>query len=73
MTIAATTIARGGAWLIEDAPAETVFTPEKLGELLLTMLSDLDGLRKRSAAAKSVALPDAAEKLADLVERTARQ
>ena len=66
------------ARLLADAGAaevlpETQFTPEKLGEMLQTMLSDLDGLRKRSEAAKSVALPDAAEKLADLVERTARQ
>ena len=31
-TTTVTTSARGGAWLIEDAPADTVFTPEKLSE-----------------------------------------
>ena len=27
-----TTTARGGAWLIEDVPADSVFTPEKLSD-----------------------------------------
>ena len=27
-----TTAARGGAWLIEDAPADSIFTPEKLSD-----------------------------------------
>jgi alkylation response protein AidB-like acyl-CoA dehydrogenase len=27
-----TTTARGGAWLIEDAPADSIFTPEKLSD-----------------------------------------
>jgi alkylation response protein AidB-like acyl-CoA dehydrogenase len=27
-----TTTARGGAWLIEDAPAQSIFTPEKLSD-----------------------------------------
>lgn len=65
------------AKLLTDAGAAEViredkFTPEALGELIRTMLSDPDGLRRRSDAAKSVAAPDAAERLADLVERTAR-
>ena len=32
MTITGTTSARGGAWLIEDVPAEAVFTPEQLSD-----------------------------------------
>jgi UDP-N-acetylglucosamine--N-acetylmuramyl-(pentapeptide) pyrophosphoryl-undecaprenol N-acetylglucosamine transferase len=51
---------------------EDKFTPDALGELIQTMLSDPDGLHRRAEAAKSVAAPDAAERLADLVERTGR-
>jgi UDP-N-acetylglucosamine--N-acetylmuramyl-(pentapeptide) pyrophosphoryl-undecaprenol N-acetylglucosamine transferase len=65
------------AKLLSDAGAaevipEAKFTPEALGEVLRAMLSDPDGLRRRAEAAKSVAAPDAAERLADLVEQTAR-
>jgi UDP-N-acetylglucosamine--N-acetylmuramyl-(pentapeptide) pyrophosphoryl-undecaprenol N-acetylglucosamine transferase len=65
------------AKLLSDAGAAEViredkFTPELLGETIRALLSDLDGLRRRSDAARSVAAPDAAERLADLVERTAR-
>jgi UDP-N-acetylglucosamine--N-acetylmuramyl-(pentapeptide) pyrophosphoryl-undecaprenol N-acetylglucosamine transferase len=65
------------AKLLSDAGAAEVireekFTPELLGQTVRTLLSDLDDLRRRSEAARSVATPDAAERLADLVERTAR-
>jgi UDP-N-acetylglucosamine--N-acetylmuramyl-(pentapeptide) pyrophosphoryl-undecaprenol N-acetylglucosamine transferase len=51
---------------------EKEFTPDALGAMVEAMLSDPAGLIQRAEAAKSVATPDAAEKLADLVERTAR-
>lgn len=65
------------AKLLSDAGAaevirEEAFTAELLGETLQRLLTDLNGLRRRSEAARSVAAPDAAERLADLVERTAR-
>jgi UDP-N-acetylglucosamine--N-acetylmuramyl-(pentapeptide) pyrophosphoryl-undecaprenol N-acetylglucosamine transferase len=65
------------AKLLEDAGAaevipETRFTPDLLCQTLERLLSDHDALRRRAEAAKAVASPDAAEKLADLVERTAR-
>ena len=66
------------AKLLEDAGAATVisedrFTPELLRDVLEGLLSDHDELRRRAAAARSVATPDAAERLADLVERTAQR
>ena len=65
------------AKLLADAGAAQVlpekeFTPDALGAMIESMLSDPAGLIQRAEAAKSVATPDAAEKLADLVERTAR-
>lgn len=65
------------AKLLADAGAAEVipearFTSEVLGETLRAMLSHPEDLRRRAVAAKSVAAPDAAERLADLVERTAR-
>ena len=51
---------------------EDKFTPEALGDAIRSMLSDPEGLSRRAAAARSVATPEAAERLADLVERTAR-
>jgi UDP-N-acetylglucosamine--N-acetylmuramyl-(pentapeptide) pyrophosphoryl-undecaprenol N-acetylglucosamine transferase len=65
------------AKLLSDAGAAEVipepkFTPALLSETLQAMLSDPEGLRRRAEAAKSVAAPDAAERLADLVEQTAR-
>lgn len=65
------------AKLLSDVEAAIVipepkFTVESLGEALRTLLSDPEALRRRAEAAKSVAAPDAAERLADLVEQTAR-
>lgn len=65
------------AKLLADAGAATVipereFTPEVLGEALRSLLSDPAEMQRRAEAARSVATPDAAERLADLVEQTAR-
>lgn len=55
-----------------EAIPEKQFTPERLAESLQRILADPSELARRSAAARSVAKPDAAERLADLVEETAR-
>ena len=65
------------AKLLSDAGAaevvpEAKFTSEGLSETLRAMLSDPEGLRRRAEAAKAVAAPEAAERLADLVEHTAQ-
>jgi UDP-N-acetylglucosamine--N-acetylmuramyl-(pentapeptide) pyrophosphoryl-undecaprenol N-acetylglucosamine transferase len=64
------------ARLLTDVGAAEVLneddvTVDSLANLLQQMLSDPKALAKRAAAARSVARPDAAEKLADLVERIA--
>jgi UDP-N-acetylglucosamine--N-acetylmuramyl-(pentapeptide) pyrophosphoryl-undecaprenol N-acetylglucosamine transferase len=65
------------AKLLADAGAAEVIredklTPDTLAAAITAMLSDTAGLRRRAEAARSVATPDAAERLADLVEQTAR-
>ncbi|MCC5978755.1 MAG: undecaprenyldiphospho-muramoylpentapeptide beta-N-acetylglucosaminyltransferase [Salinarimonas sp.] len=50
---------------------QTEFTPERLAQELATRLCDPDGLTKAAQAAKSAGVPDAAERLADLVMRLA--
>ncbi len=67
---------RFNARLLVDAGAaeaipEKEFTPERLAEALNRMLNDPAHLAHAAAAARSVATPDAAERLADLVERVA--
>lgn len=67
---------RFNAKLLTDAGAAEVIleddvTVDALANLLQAMLSDPEGLARRAAAARSVAMPDAAERLADLVERVA--
>lgn len=54
-----------------EAIAEDDFTPERLAKTLSAMLEDEKGLIRRAAAARSVAKPDAAAHLADIVERVA--
>jgi UDP-N-acetylglucosamine--N-acetylmuramyl-(pentapeptide) pyrophosphoryl-undecaprenol N-acetylglucosamine transferase len=54
-----------------DVLAEDDVTPQRLADLLETLLSEPAHLAQMSAAARSVSRPDAAEKLADLVERVA--
>jgi UDP-N-acetylglucosamine--N-acetylmuramyl-(pentapeptide) pyrophosphoryl-undecaprenol N-acetylglucosamine transferase len=61
--------------LVDAGAAEAIpekdFTPERLANTLSAFLSDPAELARRSAAARSVARPDAAERLADLVESVA--
>ena len=51
--------------------AERKFTPAKLAEVLEGLLTTPDVLARMAAAAHGVARPDAAARLADLVEATA--
>ncbi len=51
---------------------EAELTAEGLADVLKRFLSDSSALARRAAAARSVAQPDAAERLAELVARTAR-
>ena len=51
--------------------SEDQLTPESLAEVLARLLSDPAELVRMAQAARSVATPDAAERLADLVEQTA--
>ena len=51
--------------------AEPDFTPAKLAEMLAALLAAPDDLAAMAAAAHAAARPDAAERLADLVEATA--
>lgn len=65
------------AALLKEAGAavvvkEDALNADDLAATIQTLLSDPEGLARRSAAARSVAVPDAAERLADLVERVAR-
>lgn len=63
---------------LETAGAATViaqpaFTPERLAQELRDALADPDTLKMRGDAARAVAVLDAAERLADLVEQVARK
>jgi UDP-N-acetylglucosamine--N-acetylmuramyl-(pentapeptide) pyrophosphoryl-undecaprenol N-acetylglucosamine transferase len=67
---------RLNARLLTDAGAaqaipEKKLTPETLEAAILAFVADLDALSAAAQAAKSVARPDAAERLADLVEGVA--
>lgn len=54
-----------------EAIPEKQFTPDRLAEVLNRLLADPHELARRAAAARRVARPDAAERLADLVEQAA--
>jgi UDP-N-acetylglucosamine--N-acetylmuramyl-(pentapeptide) pyrophosphoryl-undecaprenol N-acetylglucosamine transferase len=76
LKIAADDHQRFNAKLLSDAggaevASEDVLTLEVFTRALTTLLSDPDRLARMAAAARSVAVPDAAEHLADLVEKTA--
>lgn len=77
LKIAADDHQRFNAKLLVDAGAaeaaeEEVLTLEVMTAALHKLLSNPDRLARMAAAAHSVATPDAAERLADLVEATAR-
>ena len=77
LAIAADDHQRYNAKLLTDVDAAEVvseadLSAEGLAGVITAMISDPEGLVRRAAAARSVAQPDAAEKLADLVEKTAR-
>lgn len=64
------------ARLLADAGAAEIIseddlTPDSLASTLQRLFEHPAELARMAAAARSVAVPDAAEKLADLVERTA--
>jgi UDP-N-acetylglucosamine--N-acetylmuramyl-(pentapeptide) pyrophosphoryl-undecaprenol N-acetylglucosamine transferase len=50
---------------------ESELTQERLTGVLATLIADPGRLERMSAAARGVAIPDAADRLADLVEKTA--
>lgn len=52
--------------------AEDALTPERLADAVRPLLSDPSRLSAMSSAARTAAIPDAARRLADLVEATAR-
>ncbi len=54
-----------------EVAAEDVLTVEVMAHALQTLLTNPERLARMAAAARSVAVPDAAERLADVVERTA--
>jgi UDP-N-acetylglucosamine--N-acetylmuramyl-(pentapeptide) pyrophosphoryl-undecaprenol N-acetylglucosamine transferase len=59
---------RGGGWIM----MQEEFTPEALAQKLKDVLENPAILAKTAAAAKSCARPDAAERLADVVEKSMR-
>jgi len=52
---------------------QSAFSPQWLANALLEAQSDLPGLARRAEAAKRTGIPDAADRLADLVLRVAAQ
>jgi UDP-N-acetylglucosamine--N-acetylmuramyl-(pentapeptide) pyrophosphoryl-undecaprenol N-acetylglucosamine transferase len=58
----------GGGWRVKQSE----LTPEKLAGMLRAAFSAPDDLAKRAAAAHAQAKPDAAQRLADVVDRLAR-
>jgi len=58
----------GGGWRV----AQKDLTPAKLATMLQDAFAAPDDLAKRAAAAHSLAKPDAAQRLADVVEKLAR-
>lgn len=63
-------LAEAGAAVVVREPE---LTAARLAEVLAELLGDPDRLGRMAAAARSVATPDAAERLADLVERAAKR
>ena len=63
-----TLLAQGGAAIVVR---QVDFTPEALAQIWRAALADFAALRKRAEAAQRAGVPDAAERLADLVAHTA--
>ena len=61
-------VAAGGATLLADSQA----TPERVGETLDILVRDRGSRDNMANGARSLARPDAAERVADLIERHAR-
>jgi UDP-N-acetylglucosamine--N-acetylmuramyl-(pentapeptide) pyrophosphoryl-undecaprenol N-acetylglucosamine transferase len=61
-------LAQGGAAIVVR---QVDFTPEALAQIWRAALADFAALRKRAEAAQRAGVPDAAERLADLVAHTA--
>ena len=61
--------AAGGGWIAEQA----TLSPQSLGTRLQSLIGDPGALARAAAAAKSLAQPQAVERLADLAERIARR
>ena len=61
--------------LVDAGAAMTILeddlTVDRLADAVRSMIEDADALKRRAAAARSVAIPDAASRLADLVEGVA--
>ena len=58
----------GGGWRVKQSE----LTPQKLAEMLRAAFAAPEDLAKRAAAAHMQAKPDAAQRLADIVDRLAR-
>jgi UDP-N-acetylglucosamine--N-acetylmuramyl-(pentapeptide) pyrophosphoryl-undecaprenol N-acetylglucosamine transferase len=58
----------GGGWRV----SQSELTPQRLADMLNTALSNPDDLSRRAVAARTLAKPDAAQRLADVVEKLAR-
>ena len=58
----------GGGWRVKQSE----LTPAKLAQMLQSAFAAPDDLAKRAAAAHAQAKPDAAQRLADIVDRLAR-
>lgn len=58
----------GAAWMVRESD----LSPESLAALLVSALEDMQGLAARAIASRGAGRPDAAARLADLVEKLAR-
>lgn len=77
LAIAADDHQRANALLLTGVGAAQVLpekglTAERLADTLQAMIAEPGGLARSAASARAAAKPDAAERLADLVETTAR-
>ena len=57
-------VAAGAAWMIPQAE----LTPDRLAAMLVELLGDRDALARAATAARAIGRPDAAARLADMIE-----